>query len=836
MNTKTSYAYLHETISLPIVRIDTLDENYTSSLREFFAENGCQVFINSSPSPHVSYQIIVGDWNFVKRITDSVRMDAQKSLILLWETHPDDAERFTEPNRKIALIDVATITPELLSSILKFFFVEQSTIRNFQKGIPAKRLVQEKKREIAENIPKQREQLRSVKHTQDTTRIARTITSIFSPDGKSAKISSHHRNNILHTYSGIFFIFLLCITLPIFYGGLTFVGSLGYLYKGAVCLRSMKKDCVISASATSRVLLTQSHQTFQLLSTPLVFLKYERVIKPYELLYLFIEKCIAIEETIIQIGDSANAFALSFFPSVSTSSSDVTTVVEVEKMKTRLFALQTDLDLAYVALTDIIKTDQYPLSTRLIDSFLLRGTTYITKLRDSMNTVDKLLMVYPYIAGYKEPMNVLVLLQNSAELRPTGGFIGSLMNVTITDGKISQSAIEDVYTVDGQLRGHIDPPTPIADLLTQEHWYLRDSNWDPDFRESAKRALWFYEKETGKTPQGVVGITTSLIVKLLELTGPIKLADFNDQISASNFYTKAIYYTQDNFFPGSTQKKDFLGSLFTALTNAIMGDTHLSGINLFELLQAGLQERTIQLYFANAEAEQLVNQFTWSGSLPTRPLCGETTPSAPCLTHYVHINEANMGVNKVNYFVKRQDRRDITIGESGKVTEVLTRTIMNASSGEPGTGTYRTYVRIFIPKDAHITSFMLDAIPLTTKNAQNGKQLTLPYGELDTTSYPSYTVLGAAIDVPAGNEHTVRVTYDRTFFGIQNANAVAMELYEQKQSGIDSVPTLIRLRFPQTWKTERTDKTDELSLANTGYLEYNSSLLQDLYVKVLLKK
>jgi hypothetical protein len=63
-----------------------------------------------------------------------------------------------------------------------------------------------------------------------------------------------------------------------------------------------------------------------------------------------------------------------------------------------------------------------------------------------------------------------------------------------------------------------------------------------------------------------------------------------------------------------------------------------------------------------------------------------------------------------------------------------------------------------------------------------------------------------------------------------------MEFYEQKQSGIDSVPTLIRLRFPQTWQTEGTDKTGELSLANNGYLEYNSSLLQDLYIKVLLKK
>ncbi len=799
MNTKSTYAYERETISLPIVRIDTLDENYCLPLREFFVVNGCQVFMGSSPSPQVSYQIIIGDWNFVKRITDSVRINAQKSLILLWETHPDDAVIFTHTNSKIALVDVATLTPELLSSVLAFFFVEQSNLKNFQKKVPIK-------------FQKLREELHAVKHVQDSARISHTITSIFSPETKSTKKSVSRNKFVVNKYISIFLLFFLLIALPIIYSGLSFIGSLGYLYKGTLCLRSMKKECVVNTASSSRAWLNQSHQLFQLISSPMT--------KPYELFYVFIDKLITIETSIAEIGDSANTFALSFFPSTVTTPSNVATVVEVEKMKTKLFALQTDLDLAHITLTNIIQTHPFPI--------LLRGAAYITKLRDSMNTANKLLMVYPYVSGYKEPMTILVLLQNSAELRPTGGFIGSLMNVTITDGKISNSAIEDVYTVDGQLRGHIDPPIPIVDLLNQEHWYLRDSNWNPDFAESARRALWFYEKETGKIPQGVVGITTSMIVKLLELTGPIKLIDFNDQITASNFYAKAIFYTQENFFPGSTQKKDFLGSLFTALTNSLIANRYLSGINLFELLQSGLQQRDIQLYFTNTEAQQLVTQFAWSGNLPSRTLCTDTTTSTPCLTHYVHINEANMGVNKVNYFIKRQDRRDITIEESGKVTEVVTRTIMNASAGEPGTGTYRTYVRIFIPKDAHITSFMLDGEPITTKNVRMGKQLILPYGELDTTSFPSYSVLAGAIDVPVGKEHTIRITYDRTFFGVQNANRVTLELYEQKQAGVDSVPTLIRLRFPPTWHT--------FDLANNGYLEYNSSLLQDFYIKVNFNK
>ena len=58
----------------------------------------------------------------------------------------------------------------------------------------------------------------------------------------------------------------------------------------------------------------------------------------------------------------------------------------------------------------------------------------------------------------------------------------------------------------------------------------------------------------------------------LEATGPILLPDYNDQISAENFFGKSFYYTQNNFFPGSTQKSDFLGTLARALVEKLTSD------------------------------------------------------------------------------------------------------------------------------------------------------------------------------------------------------------------------------------------------------------------------
>ena len=67
------------------------------------------------------------------------------------------------------------------------------------------------------------------------------------------------------------------------------------------------------------------------------------------------------------------------------------------------------------------------------------------------------------------------------ELRPTGGVYRQSCSGNLADGRLADFSVEDVYTADGQLKGHVDPPPPISLLLGQEHWYLRDSNWDRIF-------------------------------------------------------------------------------------------------------------------------------------------------------------------------------------------------------------------------------------------------------------------------------------------------------------------------------------------------------------------
>ncbi len=809
----------NEMISSPVVRIDALDENFIQPLREFFAMNGCQVFINSSPSPFCTYHLVVGDLKFVKSILDGALISSQKTMCVIWDIKEESVTITHVPHIKIALIDPKAISGELLGLLCNFFFTGNQKIKNFQTAAPKK---------IVEERPKQREE-KEVKHSnekEDAKRIAQTISQEFI----SPKIHTPKRQNknwlfIALTLFCISFIIPLCL----YIGSLTILSV--SLYQQMLCLKTSGICRFQMSSQLKNQFLHTAHGSFSVLQIPLKLIHQSRTITKQENLMNTLEKMTTILASGAEVNTVATNFITSFLTMDLSKQDNISTVVQVEQLKTQLFSLQTNIDLSYRMLQQMAKDPPFPVSLPFFETRLKQGITTIARIRRNMQTAERLLLLYPYVSGYKQPLTLLVLLQNNNELRPTGGFIGSLMHLTIEDGAISDMRVEDVYTVDGQLKGHVDPPIPIRDVLTQEHWYLRDSNWNPDFEESAQKAMWFYQKETGESVNGVIAMNASFIMKLLRLTGPVRLIDGGDEIREDNFFTKSLEYTQTDFFPGSTQKKDFLGNLLQTLTTTIFQSKKISGVQLFETIDQALQEREAQLFFTDSDAEQLVTQFEWAGKLPTKQVCdSSTTPQ--CVLHYLGAIEANLGVNKVNYYIRRNDTRDIAINETGKVTETFTRVMRNSTTDAPGSGIYRNYMRFYIPKFTHITAFTINGISVPTKSTDKKTALALPYGEFDTTANAWMTSIAGVFDIPTQQEATISLSYEYEIPSVVTDRDISFMIYTQKQSGIETVPTLIRVRYPSVWKAQENDQTSVVTLANNGYLEYNSTMLQDSNIQI----
>ena len=816
----------NETIDSPMVRIDALDENYVEPLREFFALNGCQVFINSSPRAQVTYHIIVGDLVFVKYILDNHKITSQNAMSVVWDTNEDDTKNLRTTYSKLALIDPKPITADILEKLCNYFFTGSQKFIDLQM-LPKHESVRTiHTQEVSEKTPKQRERISSNANdtNQDTERIKKAISNEFTHHTTKSETKKQNRTPIRISKNrkiGIYiFLTVFAIFLPAIMYCISLGVMLGIVYWQSVCITKPTASCNTNPKISMGVWANNARRVLPYIQVPLSYINQNTIAD--ENIITALEKMSATLSTTVEIETIATDFSQSFFATDLSKDDTTATVVQIEKIKTQIFSLHTNLDMSYRLVEKIMEHPPFPLSVSSIQTKTQKGMDVLQTVRSRLQTAEQLLLLYPYIAGYKQPLRLLFLFQNSTELRPTGGFIGSVMEVIIEDGGVSSMEVQDVYAIDGQLKGHVDPPDPIRTILKTEHWYLRDSNWDPNFEESAKKAMWFYEKETGKTVHGVIAINSSLIIQILTFLGSIQLPDTKDVITADNFYEKSIHSTQTDFFPGSTQKKDFLGSLVKTIMTSVVDRKAISGIQAFSIVDSALKNRNIQMFFTDPEAEQLSKQFVWAGSIPSKAYCFDS----PCIFDYNVIIESNLGVNKANYYIKRQDSRDITIDASGKVTETIKRTLINTSNNQVGSGVYKNYMRFYLPTQAHITNFTIDNVSVPAKPTKKNAAIVFPYGELDTTR-ADFSIIAVAFSLDPSQKTTIAIQYEYTNMEADDSTLFDMHVFGQKQAGIDEVPTIIRIRYPQFWKLDTKEKSMGITLANEGYLEYNSTMLED---------
>ena len=414
--------------------------------------------------------------------------------------------------------------------------------------------------------------------------------------------------------------------------------------------------------------------------------------------------------------------------------------------------IQVDLDQAYTEFSFVESELQSgkeldsDLTTPLFQKIHL-ATADLPDLRKKINQARLVLPIVPSLIAQDSKKVYLLLFQNNAEIRPTGGFIGSYGLLTFEKGKLLDFVVEDIYAADGQLQGYVEPPEPIEKYLGQNSWYFRDSNWNPDFTVSAPRAEWFLQKTTNRSVDGVIAVNLPAIKELLQATGPIQITDYNEEITAANLFEKAEYHSEIDFFPGSTQKKDFLGALARELFDQLQNASAADILKLVRAIEDGLLKKQILVNLHDAGSQQLLLEQNWAGAI-FNPLI--TTPGTvrPVTADYTFLVEANLGINKSNYFLERDIQHQLTILKNKEILVVTTINYDNQSPADawPG-GIYRSYLRDYLPKEAQ-------PIAITV-----GDQKLNLEEDVDITVEGDKKVLGFPVTVPVKNSLEVEITY-----------------------------------------------------------------------------
>lgn len=320
---------------------------------------------------------------------------------------------------------------------------------------------------------------------------------------------------------------------------------------------------------------------------------------------------------------------------------------------------------------------------------------------DLVNKARALSILLPEVVG-EGNKSYLVLLQNNNELRPTGGFIGSLARVSFEAGKLKKLEVSDVYAIDGQLKIHVEPPKEILTDLGQKDYFLRDSNWEPDFPTAARQAEWFYNKETGQRVEGVMALDISAAEDLLKVLGPLDLADYNEKVGADNLFERSITHAEVNFFPGTQAKKSFLTALTQGLFNKLFFLPNQNWPGIVTSLGKSLESKHMSIYLDNPRLFSYVVSQNWANIMPR---AAEEKSSK--MADFLAPVEANLGANKVNYYLDRIYKLETMIGKDGEVNQKfkISYTNRSPSIAFPG-GKYKNRMRLYLPSGTKLTRIL----------------------------------------------------------------------------------------------------------------------------------
>lgn len=394
------------------------------------------------------------------------------------------------------------------------------------------------------------------------------------------------------------------------------------------------------------------------------------------------------------------------------------------------------------------------------------------------------LSIAPTVLALEDRAKYLVLLQNNMELRGTGGFIGSYGLLSLEKGKLYDFQVFDVYTADGQLKGHVEPPEPIKNILGEAKWYLRDSNLDPDFPTSARRAEWFLKKSMNTDVTGTLALNLETLKTILSALGSIELPDYQETITASNLVERAQFHAEVNFFPGSTAKKEFLSSVADSLLTKLKltEPTQLLGVS--RALLTSLEQNDTQLSVLDLSTENALRTLGWNGAVESKPC-----PASPCYDDYFFSVESNFGVNKANFYISRALDLEITVDKDGYPTTTTTTTWTNsATSNAWPAGTYKNYHRLYFPSFVVVEQIVL------------GERQLNP-SEYQVSTEHGRTVVSYLVNVPINSTLKSQVT-TRSNTSLKPGNHYS--LYLQKQSGIRSEDKLtVTFNLPQYLKPTR---------------------------------
>ncbi|UDY23122.1 DUF4012 domain-containing protein [Nocardioides sp. Kera G14] len=314
-------------------------------------------------------------------------------------------------------------------------------------------------------------------------------------------------------------------------------------------------------------------------------------------------------------------------------------------------------------------------ASHFVDSVKLKFRdlqSQIDSAAGSMSSADKALAVLPAMLGGEGKRNYLLVMQNNAEIRATGGLPGAVAELQADNGKLLM-----INERSGASFGQAPKPVlPLSDeetALFGENLgrYFLDANLTPDFPRSADlwKARW--EQEVPGDIDGVLSIDAVTLSYLLGAYGPVTV--------------DGIQLTQDNVVDELLSKvyarvkdPDAQDLFFGKVTAAIFDEVTTGKATRSALLNA--------LTKATNERRILVHDFHDSeqAKIAGTTIAGELTAAAKT-TPQVGVYLSDGTLSKMSYYLRYKSTVNATYCRGGVQGLRATMTITSNAPADAAT-------------------------------------------------------------------------------------------------------------------------------------------------------
>lgn len=358
------------------------------------------------------------------------------------------------------------------------------------------------------------------------------------------------------------------------------------------------------------------------------------------------------------------------------------------------------------------------------------------------------------------PDQVLVLFQNSNELRPTGGFITAIGEATVQHGQLNSLSVTASDAFDETQS--VQPPLPaeMSGLISTPFLTIRDANLDVDFATSAASIQELYRSATNTNPETIVAVTTRANEKIVELTGPIEFTinGISFVVDHRNVTDELQRLTDQEFESvGLTkeERKQVLAAFAEALVPKLRSYVQAHPAEMFSTIQSLITTYDLQVWSSNAAIAEHTNALRVSQKVEPYP------PQDALL-----IVDTNLKSKKTDPFIDQTVALDVALN-GNEVVNTLSVTYKNNATESFTTTEYKDYVRVYVPNGSEL------------KNAQE-------LSEVKTTIKHNRTVFSGLVRVPVGETRTV--TYVYKVGVLRDLSLADYTLLLERQPGSRSIP------------------------------------------------